>query len=219
MNKSLEVAPSASIGKPVVIEPGVRIDRGVRVGNFVYLGAGTILQAYANIEPHSCLKSNVTVGRGVTIGERVLILDGAQVCVGKVRAHSSDARKIGRDSTIGPEVVLHDEVELNSGAIVPSQRTIVSLGNFGAKNRVVTIYGSEEGPLYSIGCQIGVHYGQIKEHVIANTHTTAESASTYAPYLGVFNEIGRVVQDAFDQELSHVYEMKDMRVSLGLPKS
>jgi acetyltransferase-like isoleucine patch superfamily enzyme len=190
------------------------IEEAAFVGIDVTLGEDVIIRQGSQVCFESFIGDRVLVGPRVRIGHRALIMDDAQICPGDVTKHSTDARKIGAFATIGPGVLLHDEVELGENAIVPTQRTIVSLGNFGAKNRVVTIYGSDTGPLYSVGCQMGIQYSALVGRVGNATVTTEESASTYSPFLHVFNEIGRVVQQAYDAEANLVAELKATRETL-----
>src|SRR5690606_28859301 len=88
------------------------------------------------------------------------------------------------------------------------------IGNFGAKNRVVTIYGSNRGPRFSVGCQIGVSYDVLRDRVANNSQTTSESAGMYNPFLPIFNQIALTVQKAFDAESSLIDELREMRKEL-----
>lgn len=117
---------------------------------------------------------------------------------------------------VGPRVLLPDEVELGNDAMVPTQGTIVAIGHFGSKGRIVTIYGSDEGPRFSIGCQAGKTFREIKHNVTHNTHTTRASANSYRRFLPVFSKIGRVVQKAYDREGGLIEELRSQRDASGI---
>ncbi len=201
----LRIADTAEVGSHCIIGRGVDVAHGVQVGDDVLIGPDT------HIGPRSIIGDKVRIGPDVGIEADVFIMHEAQVCPNPVYSKSTNARTIQAGSTIGPRVLLHDEVELGPQAIIPSQRTIASIGNLGSKNRVVTIYGAMDGPLYSVGCQIGITFAVLRERVFDSTATSPESAATYAPYLGVFSDVGRVVQDAYDSEESLIEEILGMR--------
>jgi carbonic anhydrase/acetyltransferase-like protein (isoleucine patch superfamily) len=216
MSESL-ISPNANVAESAILSDGVVISDNAVIGGDVFLGYGCKVGEMSDIADYSRLGSDVIVGPDVTIYPAALILAGTQVCPNPVRQHSSDARKLLSFVTIGEEVLLHDEVELGLSAIVPNQRTIAMIGNLGSNNRVVTIYGSDEGPRFSIGCQIGVDYDTVCSRVAGHTETDAPSASTYDPYLGIFNAIGAVVQTAYDREANLVAELKALRAELDMP--
>jgi len=216
MTRNYNVDPTAKIGEGVRIKGGVGIGRHVVIGSNVTIGEGSMILDDATIGNNCFFESGVTIGRKVKVGSGALILRGARVCPNPVVSESSDARKLEDDVSIGREVFLHDEVELANDAIVPSQRTIAALGNFGTKNRVVTVYGSHTGPLYSIGCQMGADYLEIRRHILEHVGTNELSAGTYAPFLGVFQEVGAIVQQAFDSQTTAVAELLAMRSELGI---
>jgi len=199
---SLHIGPESVIERKADIARNVTIGGNSRVGEWSFIGESTY------------------VGNGVKIGPRTkifsygLLLDGAQICPNPVRTHSTDARTLYDRASVGPGVLLHDEVELGYGAIIPTQRTIASLGNFGVKNRVVTIYGSDIGPRISIGCQIGVSFETIVDRISDRSDTEEASASTYEPFKDIFSSIGLVVQTAYDKETGLVEEIKAMREDL-----
>jgi carbonic anhydrase/acetyltransferase-like protein (isoleucine patch superfamily) len=209
----LNVDSTALFGEGVHIGSNVFIEENVMVGNYSSIGDSTI------IKHDSVIDSDVQIGSRVRIGIGCLVLDGASVCVGDVRSGSSDARLIEEYSSIGPGVRLHDEVEIGNMAIIPTQRTIANVGYFGFKNRVVTIYGSLEGPKFSIGCQIGVDFKRIRSQISGSIYTEPESANTYLPYLGVFNSVGRTVQNEFEKEIKLVEEIQSIRAEFQLDKS
>jgi UDP-3-O-[3-hydroxymyristoyl] glucosamine N-acyltransferase len=103
----------------------------IRTG--VSIGEDSVVGEYATVGTHSVVLDGVTIGEGVRIGPRGLILDNAVVCRNPVYRTSSDSRKIEDHVSVGPGVLLHDEVELGYRAIIPTQRTIMSLGNFGKR--------------------------------------------------------------------------------------
>mgnify|MGYP003596554046 CR=1 FL=1 len=193
------VHPDAMVGADCMLDNGVKIEAGADLYKKVVVGSG------------------VTIGNDVLVGNEVLIMDGASVCAGPLtERHSSDARKICSGTTIGRDVTLHGEAELGTFAIIPSQSAIAHLGNLGAKKRVVTIYGSELGPRYSIGCQIGVDIDTVEARVDSRASTKAASAETYRPFLPIFRSIGDVVQDAYNQQQDYIDELMELRKLFGL---
>lgn len=211
MSKNSRIAPSASIEHPFSIGRNSSIASGVTVGSGGSIGNSCRIHREAVIAQGCDIRNGVIIGARVRIGRNVLLLNGAKVCPNDVRSRSSDARKLLDFVTIGKSVLLHDEVEIGEGAVIPTQRTIACIGNLGSKNRIVTIYGSDLGPRYSVGCQIGVDYDQLSGNVGAHSYTTAQSADTYAPFLPVFQEVGLIVQRAYDGESALVAEMLAMR--------
>lgn len=204
IHPSAEIAEHVRFGEFVEVQNGALIEEGVRLGGEVSVGAGSTIGC------GGFLDANVVVGPNVTIRHNSLIMAGAKVCPDKVKSKSSNARELGGDVIVGPGVKLHNEVELGYGAIVPTQRTIAHIGSFGDKNRIVTIYGSDDGPLFSVGCQMGIDYDTFKDRVGSHEDTEADSANTYDPYLDIFNKIGHVVQTAYDGETALIEDLKAM---------
>lgn len=220
------VAPSArfdesvKIRDHVLIEPDVYLDSGVNLEEGVSIGASTVVGSNTSIYRYSAIGRGVVIGPDVYIDSEVLIMDDAQICPNPINlTHSSDARRLMDGVSIGPGVLLHDEVELGYHAIVPTQRTIAHLGHLGAKNRVVTIYGDDEGPLISVGCQIGVTLRTLEQRVATAAATLTDSANTYKPFLTAFSEIGQAVQQAYEKEAPLVQEIKAVRAELNLNTS
>lgn len=205
------VHPSAVINPYVSISAGTHISRYVELRDLATIGGGVSIAERTGIGAHSIVEGGVQIGRSVSIANSALILAGAVICPNKVRSVSSNGRELREEVTVGPNVLLHDEVELGSGAIIPTQKTIAMIGSFGKKRRVVTIYGSDEGPRYSIGCMMGRPFDKVKEHVMGSTNTTEASANAYLPFLDIFNEIGGTVQRAYDAETGLVEELKLQR--------
>lgn len=205
------ISPLAFIDPTATLAPDVRVGAAAHISADVHISAGTAIGELAWVGEYSVIGTGVTIGPKVRIGCGALILDRAKICPNNVLSVSSDGRTLLDNVTIGHSVLLHDEVELGAGAIIPNQRTIAMIGNFGSKNRVVTIYGSDAGPCYSIGCQIGVHLSVFKSNVASSYMTSSESAATYAPYLDTFQQIGCVVQAAYDTAASQVADLKARR--------
>jgi len=216
------VSDSVHLGQGVIIRagtqvsPGVQIGRDVKLGHAVNIAKGCHIGRGTSIESNSELEENVFVGPNVTIWGGALLMEGARICPNKVRSVSRNGRELGNDVSVGPGVVLPDEVELGANAIVPSQRTVAHIGALGAKNRVITIYGTDNGPLVSVGCQIGITTDRLRSRVAGHVNSTEDSAMTYAPYLDILDQIGLVVQGAYDRESALIGEIKDQRSELGL---
>lgn len=205
------IAESAYIGEEFAHGRGIYIGERADIGDFGYLGTNSTVGDGTRIEADFWIGPNVTIGPNVIIGAKALILNGAKICPNPVKSVSSDGRELGSWITVGKKVLLHDEVELGDCAMVPTQRTIATIGNLGAKNRVVTIYGSQDGPLFCVGCCIGFSYDEIVKDI---NKDTSKSAATYRPYLDVFNQIGKIVQTAFDKEAKLVDELLTQHLEL-----
>ncbi len=211
------VHPESNVHPTASIHDTATIMKGASVGPNSSVGAMSVVNSAAELSWDVHVLERVTVGAGVVVGHATLFMHGAKICPDYVNRHSSDARKVSPMSTIGLGVDLHNEVELGPGAIVPSQRTIMHIGHFGSKNRVVTIYGSELGPRFSIGCQVGVDLDTIRDRVANNSVSSPSSAGTYTPYLPMFDAVGRQVQDAYNQERDTIEYLMEYRQKLGLP--
>jgi NDP-sugar pyrophosphorylase family protein len=196
--------------------PGASLAHGVYIGKRVTLGAGTVVEQDVHIDNDTYTQSGVYIGQGVEIYGNALILRGAMICQNNVYTHSSNARQIYAGAIIGPNVQLHDEVELGEDAIIPTQQTIAHFGFLGDKYRVITMYGSDEGPRYSIGCRIGFLYPDIKDHIVNALGTDSKSAAQYVPFLGSLESIGIALQHAYMAESPRIDELKAMHKELVL---
>lgn len=162
-----------------------------------------------------CSVRSSYVGRGALVGcsmelDRVYIDDGAVVCrklPGDRAADSDYKRRIQPEVAIGTGVSLHAEVQLGSGAVIPVQQSIELLGRFGTRQRMVTVYGSGHGALYSVGCQFGITFKQFMERVYSGVQTTEASADQYKPHQRGFLRAGRRVQEAFNDSGSIVNDL------------
>jgi acyl-[acyl carrier protein]--UDP-N-acetylglucosamine O-acyltransferase len=195
----------------VVVGEHASIRQGVVLGHRTQVGARTSIYA------GSYIGAGVNIGPDVRIGLSAIILEDAQICTNAVKSASRNARTLQDRVSIGRGVRLHDEVELGPDAIVPNQRTIAFLGNLGRKGRVVTIYGSDTGPLYSVGCQLGITHYDFDRSVQESQNTTSESAQAYMPYLDILNQIGVVVQSAYDNSRPAIEELRALRAALAPP--
>lgn len=209
------VSPFAEVNWPNLLSTTTSVGNGSKIFGLVATEEGVVIGRSTQIAGPAFIGEGVRIGPKVRIDEGAMILEGARICPDDVSSRSSDARTLGPNVSVGPCVSLHNEAELGPRAIVPTQRTVACIGNFGTKNRVVTVYGSLDGPRYSIGCQIGVSLHEIEDNVNDSTNTSAQSAATYLPYLPVFRSIGSNVQQAFDREQPLVDEMIARRTELG----
>lgn len=170
----------------------------------------------ASIAAPGVIEACVMVGPGVHIAPGVLLMEDSVICPNDVQSVSSNGRIIEGNVSVGPDVLLHDEIELGYGAIIPTQDSIAHIGSFGDKNRVITVYGSDLGPRYSLGCHVGVGFGRLKEQIRRAYHTSNDSAASYKPYLGVFDHMGSIVQRAYEVDRNLVTEIEEQRDAYGL---
>lgn len=208
------IASSAYVDVTARLSPDVVVGEQASIRQGVTLGYGTHVGARTCIGRDSSIGAGVEIGPDVRIGESVLVMEGALICPNEVESNSTDARTLQDKVVIGRGVLLHDEVELGNGAIVPNQRTIACLGHLGGKGRMLTVYGSDTGPRYSVGCRLGINYDALVQSVEENISTTPESAQTYVPYLGILDQIGTVVQAAYNSSGAAVAELKSLRAAL-----
>jgi carbonic anhydrase/acetyltransferase-like protein (isoleucine patch superfamily) len=195
------------VSKLADVHPDAMVS-GALIRDYAHISSEANIGEDTSIGLHTFIGANVLIGPRVMIEGKCLIKEDAIICPNDVVSKSSNARQIDSGTIVGPGVYLHDEVELASEAIIPTQGTIVSIGVFGTKHRVVTIYGNDEYPRYSIGCQKGVDFRTFKDRVKDNLQTTPESASTYRPFVESCRQLGYVVQKAYHRETKLIEELR-----------
>lgn len=160
------------------------------------MGSGVTCFSGVVIEMDACIGNDVVLGRNVKVGVRANLERG----VIALRNATIGARAgIWEDTVIGPDVNIAGHTQLGQHQIVPTNKTIVTMGAFGTSRRVVTIHGSEHGPLYSIGCQFSVPEETITRRIRSSAETSSRSAQHYRRYLPIFSAVGAEVQREFDR--------------------
>ena len=216
------ICPGAVVDPTARVRQDVYIGYGANVGEYACIYDGTTVSdraevgAYTTVREDSLIERDVIIGSDVKLGKEALIMADAKICLDTVTTKSSNARELLGGVSIGPGVILHNEVELGFHAIVPSQRAIAHVGGFGKKNRVVTVYGSDNGPRYSVGCQLGIDWPTFQRRVVGSEATQSSSAETYLPFFGAFTAMGAAVQKAYEKETVLVDEIKDRRQAEGM---
>lgn len=207
------------------ISDGARIGSGVVIGKRAIISYGVSIGRNSVIREGVQLNNGVTIGENVTVGPRVkigrgsLIKSDAKICPNDVRSVSTHGRILRQNVIVGPGVLLHDDIELGDDAIVPSQETVMSLGVFGRKNRVITTYGSDEGPMFSVGCMLGVDFDTFYAHVNGSIRTTQEGASKYKPFMDFFEFSGQVVQRMYEAETAAIDQLRAEHASMPIHTS
>ena len=141
----------------------------------------------------------------------VYFADGSRVEALSGQRNHTHLRTIKDNVTIGPGIVLPSEVQLGSYAIIPTLDSIAQIGRFGESRRMVTVYGSEDGPLYGVGCQFGIDGQEFRGRILDNRGTSEESAADYGNHFGEIESLGTKVQQAYEREGNLVNELLDQR--------
>lgn len=99
-NGLFDLSQFASLGKGVVIEPGVLIfhPENIEIGDNVYIGHYTILKAY--------YKNSMKIGSGTWIGQQCFL-------------HSGGGLTVGKNVGIGPAVKIITSFHAEEGRTVP----------------------------------------------------------------------------------------------------
>ncbi len=120
MSKS-GISRTAQVPRTAKIGPRTRVGDSAQLGQWVVLGSDTSVGEHTGIGARSRIGDFVLIGPNVHIESAAIILRGARICPNDVHSVSSDGRSLNSQVTVGPNVLLHDEVELGSGAIIPTQ--------------------------------------------------------------------------------------------------
>ena len=73
------VSNSVSLGKGVVIAPGVVLSHGVRVGDNVIVDSGSVLDVNVTVGDHGLIGAGVTIAGGALVGKAVTLGAGSVV--------------------------------------------------------------------------------------------------------------------------------------------
>lgn len=181
-------------------------------GAGVVLGDGVMIGGDVTVGAYSVLERNVRISDGFNIQYAAYFSDGSSVDPKdpSYKGHSY-MREIQDGVIVGPKVALPSDVQLGTNAVIPTQDSIVQVGRYGESQRMVTIYGSDGGPLYSVACQSGIDMPKLRTRIIGNEGTSPESAAGYRPHIPLFEELGVVVQQVFEREANLVEELIEKR--------
>ena len=183
------------MGAHMTGKDGVMYGRNVRIGASAEIGVNTTIRSEARIGQGASIGGFGFIGRGVTIP-------------GLVRRRHTYHDEIRDNAVIGHGVTLPAEYQLGNDAVIPNSNCITSVGRLGSTQRMVTVYGSDEGPLYGVGCQFGIAEDVFHARVTSSTETHSDSAADYARYWSVLTAAGLMVQRAY--ELAHT-QVEDLR--------
>lgn len=212
-----------------LVDPSVRFDPTCRLGLIKHIGAGSVLRAQVEVYNGAEIGQDTWVGKRVVIGENTYLGDRTDVGANSYIAQSAriadidaerlsliersglDPRTLEKGAIIGPQVVLPSEVQLAPYAVVPTSDSILQLGPFGTRHRMVTVYGSDRRPLYSVGCQFGISLERLLERANKATDTTQASGADYLDNQHRLRDAGQQVQDAYMGSLPLVRALRRER--------
>ncbi|HSX44506.1 MAG TPA: hypothetical protein VLF39_00125 [Candidatus Saccharimonadales bacterium] len=179
------------------------------IGAAVILGDGVELGEEVHIGDHTVLDKRVIVTDEFSFDQGMVYFDeDASVDpVENGRRPHPFARRIQENIIVGPHVALPSEVQLGSDAIIPTQATIRQIGRFGTSKRMVTLYGSDEGPMASVACQSGIDLDTLRHRIVNSVDTDPKSAKDYKLHWREINSGANQVQRAYDRESQLVDEL------------
>ncbi|CAN5462427.1 hypothetical protein BH10PAT3_BH10PAT3_6210 [soil metagenome] len=208
------------------ISDSAQFDTPVKIHLVKKVGGGTVIHAGTTLEAGVKLGDEVTIGRSSYLSRCVRI--GSVAFIGErnffaprsglrhdysYRSHVY-MRQTRDDVTVGPGVILPSEAQIGSSAIIPTRGCIQQIGRFGTSQRMVTIYGGMEGPLYSVGCQFGIDGATFIDRVTNVTDTKPESAQDYAKHMSAIQALGVQVQRVYEREDNLVEELAQQQMEL-----
>lgn len=211
------------------IDRDVRIDDEVRIGHVRKIGKNSIIGFATAIEDDVVLGDHVEVGPNSVIRKGTYLSDDFSIPYGRAFFdHNSGVepsihltrhtflRTVHENISVGAGVILPSEVQLGEGAVIPVQNSIQQIGRFGDSQRMVTAYGSPEGPLYSVGCQYGISINTFRMRAKTNTETSAASAGDYLNNMSYIEEAGQFAQKAYEQNSNAVSDLLAHRSNYGI---
>lgn len=197
---AFDISPRANFKGPLILGDISRIGD-------VVVGRYCELDDYAVIEDASYLGEQVELEDNVRVGHHTTLFNGV-----RVGAESTLLDRV----IIGPGVKLSRETQLGNGTIVPSAKTIMSLGRLGTSERNITIHGSDDGPCYStgLGCQYSVRWERFHDRIMRAEHTSKDSADHYREYLDILQSIGDIVQRHYQAESGLIQDLRGQAAEL-----
>ncbi len=188
----------ARVGKVSHVGSGVMLENGVYVGDSVRILDGT------------ALAENVRITDDFEIGHGVFMGAGSSVSpLTREASKNFYKRHIHSDSIIGKSVILPSEVQIGPWAIIPTSDAIAQIGPFGTSSRMVTVHGSDDGPVYNVGCQKGIDARTFKKRVAGFAETSKESAADYRNNMDRIIEKAEKTQEAYEEKTHLIAELKE----------
>lgn len=175
--------PNTSLGAIDAIGRETRIGTAQILGG-VYIGA------------------NVQVRDFSTIDRDVTLLDHARVDV---------MSYLGIGAVVAGGVSLPAYLVVGEDAIIPSQDVVKVYGPLGGRGRIITVHGSDHGPLYSLAGLKSVPLHLLHERFEGAIETSTESAQKYMDNMPIFEAMGEHVQTAYDKLAEPIAELRGIR--------
>jgi|GEM_PF-4900736 len=192
------------LGNVKRIGAGCFFENGVKIGDDAVIGDGV------HIDERSYIGKGVIIGSLVNIGPKNFFSDGSGVSGSPQSKTHSFMRSSEGSVVVGPGVFLPTEFQLGPGAVIPTPDSIVQIGRFGTAKRMVTIYGSDQGPLFGVACQYGITTEKFKRRIANGDGTTPESAQDYADKFSKIEAAAALVQTAYEREANLVSELREI---------
>lgn len=209
---AFDIDSETTISNDAILGVIKKIGKGCTIGSQVILKDGVFLGSNVWLDSQTILERGVRITKGFVIGHRAYFAENASVeRLGPVPVQHTYRRTLHENVTIGPNVTLPSEVQLGVYAVVPTTESVGQIGRFGTKKRMVTAYGSPEGPLYGVGCQYGISANIFRARISNSTGTSNESALDYFKHFEEIEALGMKVQTAYDLETALVEELLAQR--------
>ncbi len=202
-----KIDDSADFQATTVLGKVLGIGYCTRLNGYSKISDGVLLGKYVDVGSYTFLAKNVLIGSFSTLGSHNYFASGSVLPQRSLDRDHVYMRKTWDNVTVGRNVVLPQEVQLGEGAIIPATETVGQIGRFGDKKRMVTAYGSDAGPLYSVGCQFGISMSVFKDRIFNNTQTESSSALDYAKNIEQIESLGIAKQRAYDDRQRLVDEL------------
>jgi len=96
------INPDVSLGRGIIISPGVILSHGVKIGDNVILDPAVVMDVNASVSSHCYISSGVVLSGGAEVGKNVRM--GAGVIVGS-------SIKVGKNQTVVDGTVVSDSLD------------------------------------------------------------------------------------------------------------
>jgi carbonic anhydrase/acetyltransferase-like protein (isoleucine patch superfamily) len=177
----------------------------------VILEDEVVIEDDVTIQTSTYLGRSVHIGWGAGIGPLNFFAEGSSLPHGPNDSPHQYLRQTKERVLVGPRVKLPSEAQIGRNAIIPTSATVAQIGRFGTSKRMVTVYGSDSGPLFGVGCQFGIDIDVLKKRVASSTDTSTNSAADYKKHMPEIETLGIEVQAAYDRESNLIAELIGQR--------
>ena len=210
IDKEAQVAPSARIGKGVVVEAGARIGEDCRIGHHTVVSSGVVIGAGSQIGHGVVLHEGSQIGANVRIDDHVVVGKWPLRAVNSILKPTQqlDPTAIGDRCMIGTHATVYRGCAMGHSILVADQATLrerTSIGDF-------TIVG--RGVVVENDCTVG-RYCKLETECYITAYSTIEDRVFIAPQVATSNDnfIGRT-EERF-QHFKGVTVRRGGRIGVG----